>query len=93
MAKVRVHNFAMSVDGFAAGPDQGLETPLGVGGRLLHEWVFATRSGRRMFGEEGGAEGIDDDFIARGDDNIGATVMGRSYGTAIREYHHKVRNQ
>jgi hypothetical protein len=22
----------------------------------------------------------------------GATVMGRSYGTAIREYHHKVRN-
>ena len=41
MAKLRVHNFAMSLDGYVAGPDQSLEHPLGVGGERLHEWVFA----------------------------------------------------
>ena len=44
MAKVRVHNFAMSLDGYAAGPDQSLEHPLGVGGTRLHEWAFATKT-------------------------------------------------
>jgi dihydrofolate reductase len=31
---------SMSVDGYVAGPDQSLESPLGVGGRQLHEWHF-----------------------------------------------------
>jgi dihydrofolate reductase len=78
MAKLRVHNLATSLDGFAAGPAQDLEHPLGVGGERLHEWVFLTRSGRAMLGEEGGETGIDDDFIARGDAGIGATIMGRN---------------
>lgn len=64
MPRVRVHNFAISVDDYGAGPDQSLEHPLGVGGPRLHEWVFATRSGRRMLGEEGGDEGLDEAFIA-----------------------------
>ena len=46
-AKLRVHNFAMSVDGYAAGPDQSLDNPLGVGGTRLHDWVFQTRSAER----------------------------------------------
>ena len=33
---------AMSLDGYAAGLDQGLDNPLGVGGTGLHEWVFET---------------------------------------------------
>jgi hypothetical protein len=40
MARLRVHNFAISLDGFGAGTDQGLENPLGVGGERLHEWIF-----------------------------------------------------
>jgi hypothetical protein len=58
MPKLRVHNLAISLDGYAAGPDQSLDNPLGVGGPPLHEWVFKTRSGRRMLGEEGGDDGL-----------------------------------
>ncbi|HEY3240216.1 MAG TPA: dihydrofolate reductase family protein [Acidimicrobiia bacterium] len=84
MPNVRVHNFAMSVDGYAAGPSQSLDNPLGVGGTRLHEWAFATRSGRQMHGMDGGDEGVDDDFIARGDAGIGATIMGRNMFGPIR---------
>jgi dihydrofolate reductase len=84
MSKLRVHNLAMSLDGYAAGPDQSLENPLGVGGPALHEWVFATRTGCRMFGMEGGDEGVDDQFLARGDVGIGATIMGRNMFGPVR---------
>jgi dihydrofolate reductase len=85
MPKLRVHCLAMSVDGYVAGPDQDLEHPLGVGGPRLHEWVLATRTGRRMIvGGEGGEEGVDDDFVARGFTGIGATVMGRNMFGPIR---------
>ena len=30
MPKLRVHNLAMSLDGYAAGPNQDLDNPLGV---------------------------------------------------------------
>ena len=84
MPKLRVHNIATSLDGFAAGPAQDLEHPLGVGGERLHEWIFETRYGRAMIGEQGGTEGTDDAFLRRGDDNIGATVMGRNMFGPIR---------
>ena len=84
MSKLRVHNLAMSVDGYVAGPNQGPEDPLGEGGPGLHEWVFETRAGRRMSGEEGGDEGVDDDFVAKGDVGIGATIMGRNMFGPIR---------
>jgi len=32
MAKLRVHNFSVSIDGYAAGPHQDIDNPLGVGG-------------------------------------------------------------
>ena len=80
MAKLRVHNYAVSLDGYAAGPDQSLENPLGVGGERLHEWLFATPSGLRMLGRDdaAGHEGLDEDFFVRGTENIGATIMGRN---------------
>ena len=74
----------MSVDGFVAGPDQGVDNPLGVGGTKLHEWVFETRFGREMIGETGGAEGTDHDFLVAGVDGIGATIMGRNMFGPIR---------
>lgn len=78
MSKLRVHGFAISVDGYGAGPDQSLENPLGVGGMGLHEWAFATRTLRQMFGQEGGSTGVDDEFAVRGFENIGAWIMGRN---------------
>ena len=84
MPHLRVHNVSLSLDGYLAGPEQSLEHPLGVGGRLLHEWAFATRSFRRTHGMPGGAEGVDDDFVRRGDVGIGATIMGRNMFGPIR---------
>jgi dihydrofolate reductase len=85
MPKLRVHNFSMSFDGFAAGPDQSLENPLGVRGEELHEWAVATRTFREMARMgPGGTEGVDDDFIAKGDDGIGATIMGRNMFGPLR---------
>jgi len=78
MAKVRVASFSVSLDGYGAGPDQSLENPLGVGGLGLHGWAFATRTFRQMFGQEGGATGVDDDFAARGFAGVGAWILGRN---------------
>jgi dihydrofolate reductase len=83
--KLRVASFAVSVDGFGAGPDQSLENPLGVGGVALHEWAFATRTlQKRVLGGEGGETGIDDDFAARGFRNVGAWILGRNMFGPVR---------
>jgi dihydrofolate reductase len=84
MAKLRVHNLSMSLDGYVAGPKQDIDNPLGVGGPRLHEWVFETRRGRQMQGMDGGTQGVDDQFIARGEQGIGATIMGRNMFGPIR---------
>jgi dihydrofolate reductase len=84
MPKLRVHNFAISLDGYGAGPSQNADNPLGLGGPGLHEWVFATRAGRKMLGMEGGDEGLDNRFIAQGDEGIGATIIGRNMFGPIR---------
>lgn len=65
--KLRVHNFAMSLDGYVAGSNQDFDNPLGVGGTRLHEWVFETRSGQEMQSATGGNEDVDDRFVADGD--------------------------
>ena len=84
MPKLRVHGFSLSLDGYGAGPNQDIDNPLGVGGRALHEWAFATRTFRRMFGTEGGSTGVDDEFAARGFANIGAWILGRNMFGPVR---------
>ena len=84
MSRMRVHCFAISIDGYGAGPDQDLANPIGVGGIALHDWVFATRTFKRMHGSEGGTTGIDDDFAARGFADIGAWILGRNMFGPIR---------
>jgi dihydrofolate reductase len=85
MTQLRVHNLGISLDGYVAGPDQTLETPLGVGGEDLHGWFWATRTGRKMMrGEDGGTTGVDDDLIVAGIDGIGATIMGRNMFGPVR---------
>lgn len=84
MGRVRVHNVSVSIDGFAAGADQDLEHPLGVGAEPLHSWIFETKFGRSMIGAEGGTEGGDNDLLIAGDTGIGATVMGRNMFGPVR---------
>jgi dihydrofolate reductase len=84
MSKLRVSSFSVSLDGYGAGPDQGLKEPLGVGGEALHEWVVGTRTFHQIFGREGGATGTDDDFAARGFANVGAWILGRNMFGPIR---------
>ena len=84
MSKLRVHSFAISIDGHGAGPNQSLENPLGVGGVALHQWAFATRTFQQMFGSDGGTTGSDDDFAARGFANIGAWILGRNMFGPVR---------
>ena len=46
MSIVRVHNFAISLDGFGTGAGQTKEAPFGHAGERLHEWMFNTHGGR-----------------------------------------------
>jgi dihydrofolate reductase len=84
MTKLRVNCFAISLDGYGAGPDQDLANPLGVGGLALHEWFFPTVTFRKMHGQDGGEMGIDNTFAERGFDNVGAWIMGRNMFGPVR---------
>lgn len=84
MSKVRIHNFSISIDGYGAGPNQAVDSPLGVGGEELHNWMVRTATFHQMYGGKGGVEGIDDDFTARGVVNIGAWILGRNMFTLSR---------
>jgi dihydrofolate reductase len=83
MAKLGVRCFTISADGYGAGPNQSLDQPLGVGGEDLHQWMFGTRTFRRMSGQDG-ATGVDDDFVARGFENVGAWILGRNMFGPVR---------
>jgi len=84
MGKVRVAGFAVSLDGFGAGPEQSLQDPLGKRGEELHEWFFPTKTFRAMLGQEGGSEGVDDDYARRSMDGFGAFILGRNMFGPVR---------
>ena len=84
MSKLRVNAFTLSLDGYGAGPDQSLETPLGVGGENLHKWMIGTRSFHQMIGKEGGTTDTDDSFAVRSFENVGAWILGRNMFGPIR---------
>ncbi len=85
MSKLRVNCFAISLDGFGAGPNQGRHNPLGVGGAGLHQWFYPTRTFQKtVVGKDGGETGIDDDFAARGIENVGAWILGRNMFSPLR---------
>jgi dihydrofolate reductase len=84
MSKLRVLSFAVSLDGYGAGPNQDLTNPLGVGGTALHQWAWTTRTFQQVHGKEGGSTGIDDEFAKRGFTNIGAWILGRNMFGPIR---------
>ena len=78
MTLVRVHNFAVSLDGYGTGEGQTLEEPFGHAGSRLHEWFFPTSTFRKMQGEREGTSGVDDAFASKWAKGIGAEIMGRN---------------
>ena len=85
MGRVRVAGFALSVDGFGAGPEQSLDQPLGLRGAELMGWFFPTKTFRSMIGQEGGSNGTDESFAARGMEGFGAFILGRNMFGPIRD--------
>jgi dihydrofolate reductase len=80
MAQLRAHNIAVSLDGFATGEGQSLETPFGHAGHRLMQWFMPTRTFVGMTGgdPESGTSGVDDAFAAASWGGIGAEIMGRN---------------
>jgi dihydrofolate reductase len=70
-------DISMSLDGFVAGPNRTLASPLGDGGELLHEWAFRLASWRAPHGLSGGEVDADDEVVAESLAASGAVVMGR----------------
>ncbi|RAY11267.1 dihydrofolate reductase [Actinomadura craniellae] len=60
-------SMSVSLDGFSAGPDVGVERPMGEGGERLHEWMFHGNADQGV-----NAEAVRD-LLA----TTGATVVGR----------------
>jgi dihydrofolate reductase len=77
VGKLRL-NIAMSLDGFVAGPDPTVESPLGAGGEQLHEWIYPLEAWRRPHGMEGGDVTASTAVIQERLDKAGATIMGRN---------------
>ena len=75
---------SISLDGYAAGPNQSLENPIGESGMAVHEWMFGTRTFREMQGEGGGSVGVDDEQASSWNENVGAVIMGRNMFGPIR---------
>jgi dihydrofolate reductase len=84
MSRLRVSSFALSFDGYGAGPGQSHEHPLGRGGEALHAWAWPTRTFQRMFGKDSGTTGVDDDFATSGFANVGAWILGRNMFGPVR---------
>lgn len=81
MSRTRVHNFSISLDGFATGESLSLDNPFGHAGHRLHQWMFATRYWSEMQladagGDHSGSAGVDNAFAERHGPGIGAEIMG-----------------
>ncbi len=76
MSRTRIHNFSISLDGFATGEPQSLETPFGHAGQRLHRWMMATR-----YWDPQGTVGVDYALAEQHGPGIGAEIMGANkYG-------------
>jgi dihydrofolate reductase len=84
MSKLHVQWFSISLDGYGAGPDQGMENPLGRNGESLHDWVVPTRTFKGPHGKTAGTIGVDDAVAAQGKENTGAWILGRNMFGPVR---------
>ena len=84
MTKLRVLSFAVSIDGYSAGPNQDLQNPIGVRGLELMEWFFHTRAWRKMHGQDDGETGVDNGIAEQSFAGIGAWILGRNMFGPVR---------
>ena len=77
MSKLRCH-ISISLDGFAAGPNQSRENPLGEGGTQLHDWVIRLAAWRESHGYDGGEVNESTRIVEESRENVGAGIMGRN---------------
>jgi dihydrofolate reductase len=84
MSKVKVCAFSVSLDGYGAGPEQSKQEPLGIRGEELHDWIVSSKMFNKIYGKEGGTEGVDNDFAEKSFENLGAWIMGRNMFGPIR---------
>lgn len=77
MSKVRAH-ISISADGYAAGPNQSEDNPLGEGGMQLHDWVIALRAWREPHGQEGGEVNASSAVVEEEKADVGVHIMGRA---------------
>ena len=84
MSRVRVLSFALTLDGYSAGPDQSLQNPLGVGGFEMMEWFMHTRAWRAMQGQPGGDTGVDNSMAEQSFANVGSWILGRNMFGPVR---------
>ena len=76
MSKVRVHNFVVSLDGYATGEDQTIEAPFGHAQEEFQRWFGRIRIWRGL--QPDGNFGVDEAVAAAWSQGIGAEIMGRN---------------
>jgi hypothetical protein len=76
MARLRVHAFTLTLDGFGTGRGQRVDAPFGDGVEGLHDWMMPSFEGR--------GSGVDHAVFLAGEENVGATIMGRNMFGPVR---------
>ncbi len=81
MSRTRIHNLAISLDGFATREPQSTEAPFGHAGQRLHDWMFGTRFWRGRAPPvaqrtRADPSGVDHAFAERHGIGFGAEIMG-----------------
>ena len=72
-----IADITMTLDGFVAGPNDGVDKPLGEGGERIHQWLYDSTTWRDLHGQEGGEERVDSALVAEAFERSGAVVMGK----------------
>jgi dihydrofolate reductase len=72
-----ISDMSMSLDGYIAGPEVGVEHPIGVGGERLFQWNYPLESWREPQGLAGGRTDRDSEIVEESSARSGAFVMGR----------------
>jgi dihydrofolate reductase len=77
MSKVRVHNFVVSLDGYATGDDQRLDAPFGDAQEQFGPWFASAHVWRREPVAPAGSGGLEEAVAGTWELGIGAEIMGR----------------
>ncbi|MFG3162204.1 dihydrofolate reductase family protein [Streptomyces sp. NPDC048232] len=71
-------DFAVSLDGYLAGPNVSRDNPGGDGAEPIFDWIHTLASWRERQGLAGGDENRDSELVREWFDATGAVVMGRT---------------